>query len=215
MPGTIPAKPPTKSSAVTDSTAGYRSGMWAPHERQRPRKSAYERSGTLSYHAISCSHAMQAEAGLTSERFNGTRAATTLRNEPSARPGASARAANPTTLLRHDERPDCDAGVGWKRRADRHVLDHGQWIEARVVEGGVEAADADRPFDGDAVLHERQLRRRLCPERALPRHRVVVEDDRRRRSRLQRDEGQHRLVRARALPVAEAAGARCADRRVV
>src|SRR5579864_2387274 len=40
---------------------------------------------------------MQAEPGLTIERRSGTRAATTLRNEPRARPGASASAANVTS----------------------------------------------------------------------------------------------------------------------
>src|SRR5258705_827722 len=69
--------------------------MWTPHARQRPRSTAYETSGTLSYSAISCPHAMQADAGLTSERFNGTRAATTFRKEPNASPGAKASAARP------------------------------------------------------------------------------------------------------------------------
>src|SRR6267154_4563293 len=72
--------------------------MWTPHERQRPRRSAYERIGTLSYQAISCPQSMQAEPGLTSERRSGTRAATTFRNEPSARPGARASAAIPIAL---------------------------------------------------------------------------------------------------------------------
>src|SRR6478672_11502262 len=124
--------------------------MCTAHERQRPRSSAYERSGTLSYHAISCPHAMHAEPGLTSERFSGTRAATTFRNEPSARPGASASAAKPTALLRHDEWADGHARVRRQRSAERHVLDHRQRIEGRVVERGVEAADADRALDGDA-----------------------------------------------------------------
>ena len=43
--------------------------MWTPQARQRPRSTAYETSGTLSYHAISCPQAMQADAGLTSDRL--------------------------------------------------------------------------------------------------------------------------------------------------
>src|SRR6266568_255487 len=73
--------------------------MWTPHERQRPRRSAYERIGTLSYQAISCPQSMQAEPGLTSDRRSGTRAATTFKNEPRARPGARAIAARPIVLL--------------------------------------------------------------------------------------------------------------------
>src|SRR5579864_7889743 len=71
--------------------------MCSPQERQRPRSAAYERRGTFSNHDSSCSHDMQADPGLTIERRSGTRAATTLRNEPSARPGASASAANVTS----------------------------------------------------------------------------------------------------------------------
>src|SRR5581483_4379151 len=71
--------------------------MCSPHERQRPRSAAYDTSGTFSIQESSCPHVMQAEPGLTIERRSGTRAATTLRNEPSARPGASASAANVTS----------------------------------------------------------------------------------------------------------------------
>jgi len=73
-------------------------GMCTPQARQRPRRSAYERIGTLSYHAISCPQSMQAEPGLTRERRSGTRAATTFRKEPRARPGARASAAIPIPL---------------------------------------------------------------------------------------------------------------------
>src|SRR5215212_8221024 len=51
-------------------------------------------TGTLSYHATSCPQLMQAEPGLTIERFSGTRAATTFRKLPMARPGANATAAS-------------------------------------------------------------------------------------------------------------------------
>src|SRR5579864_6973153 len=71
--------------------------MCSPHERQRPRSAAYEMSGTFSNQDSSWPHDMQAEPGLTIERRSGTRAATTLRNEPRARPGASAIAASVTS----------------------------------------------------------------------------------------------------------------------
>jgi len=47
----------------------------------------------LSYQAIGAEHDMQAEPGRTSERLSGTRAATTFRKLPTARPGAKASAA--------------------------------------------------------------------------------------------------------------------------
>src|SRR5947208_16630731 len=72
--------------------------MCASHERQRPRSIAYDRIGTLSYQAISWPQAMQAEAGLTSDFRRGIRAATTFREEPSARPGARAIAARPMSV---------------------------------------------------------------------------------------------------------------------
>src|SRR6266508_2953018 len=71
--------------------------MRAPQERQRPRRTAYETSGTLSYHAISEPHAGHAERGLTSERRSGRRAATTFRKLPSASAGAKIKAASATS----------------------------------------------------------------------------------------------------------------------
>src|SRR5438093_1238173 len=73
--------------------------MCSPQPGQRPRRTAYETSGTLSYQASSLPQLIQADAGLTSDRFSGTRAATTFRNEPKASPGASARAARLIRLL--------------------------------------------------------------------------------------------------------------------
>src|SRR6266545_1720045 len=71
--------------------------MRAPQERQRPRKTAYDTSGTLSYHAISVPHVGHAERGLTSERRSGRRAATTLRKLPRASAGAKTKAASATS----------------------------------------------------------------------------------------------------------------------
>ena len=64
--------------------------MWTPHVRQRPRSTSHESTGTLSYHASSVPQLMQAEAGRTTERRKGTRAATTFRKLPSASAGQKA-----------------------------------------------------------------------------------------------------------------------------
>src|SRR5438034_6665848 len=64
--------------------------MPTPQERQRPRSTAYESSGTLSYQASSVLQLMQAERGRTTERRSGTRAATTFTKLPSARAGQNA-----------------------------------------------------------------------------------------------------------------------------
>src|SRR5919108_528636 len=64
--------------------------MRTPQERQRPRSTAYETSGTLSYQASSAPQLMHAERGRTTERRSGTRAATTFTKLPSARAGQNA-----------------------------------------------------------------------------------------------------------------------------
>src|ERR1700693_2932335 len=73
--------------------------MWTPHARQRPRSTAYEMIGTLSYQATSCPQSRQAEPGLTSDRRKGTRAATTFRKLPRARPGKRAIAARAIEIV--------------------------------------------------------------------------------------------------------------------
>src|SRR5215471_2981357 len=82
---------PTSRSAVATSMARSRGGMRMPHRRQRPRSSAYESTGTLSYQAIGVSQLMHAEPGRTIERRRGTRAAITPRKLPSASPGTKTR----------------------------------------------------------------------------------------------------------------------------
>ena len=52
----------------------------------------------LSRAASSVPQLIQAEAGLTTERRSGTRAATTFRKLPSARPGANAKAATASSI---------------------------------------------------------------------------------------------------------------------
>src|ERR1043166_4385563 len=73
--------------------------MRTPQCRQRPRSSAYETSGTLSYQRISCAHDMHADGGRTIDRRSGTRAATTFRKLPSASPGATTKAARAKSAL--------------------------------------------------------------------------------------------------------------------
>src|SRR5262249_40868691 len=80
--------------AVTSSTATYRGEMRTPQLRQRPRRSRYDRTGTLSRGAIAEPQLMQADPGGTSDLRNGTRAATTLRKLPIARLGADSTAAS-------------------------------------------------------------------------------------------------------------------------
>src|SRR5512132_4472895 len=75
------------------STAGSRSGIGARQTRQRPRRSAKDSSGMLSYHARTASHVMQADRDRTTGRRNGIRAARTPRKLPIARPGSSDRRA--------------------------------------------------------------------------------------------------------------------------
>src|SRR5581483_1390779 len=82
------------STPLTSSTARYRNPIGVPHARQRPRRTSHETSGMLSYHASSCAQLMHADGGLTSERRSGSRAATTFRKLPTARPGANASAAS-------------------------------------------------------------------------------------------------------------------------
>src|SRR5438445_3768694 len=83
--------------------------MCSPQARQRQRTASHEASGMLSYHASYCAQLMHAEPGLMIERRSGTRAATTFRNEPKARPGASASAATPIS-------------AHFSRESGRHVL---------------------------------------------------------------------------------------------
>src|SRR4029453_6075721 len=87
-----------RSNAVTLSTSGYRHGIFAAQWRQRPRSSANETSGMLSYHSSDVPHATHAEPGGTTERRSGTLAATTFRKLPNARPGRNAIAANATPI---------------------------------------------------------------------------------------------------------------------
>src|SRR5437899_2864201 len=119
--------------------------MRVPQTRQRPRRRRYEKSGMLSRRSIGVAHAMHAEAGRTMERRSGTRAATTFRKLPSARPGkkaARAAAAISTGVLRR-HRGGVDRLLA--RHADRHVREPAEGRARRLPE--LDRAAVDRPVD--------------------------------------------------------------------
>ena len=103
------------SSAVDELDRRVARPIDVPQPRQRPRRTRYESSGTLSYHASSAAQFMQAEPGDTIERFRGTRAATTFRKLPKASPGASAIAARENDMAAV-RRPSRSAGPGHRER---------------------------------------------------------------------------------------------------
>src|SRR5436190_1147399 len=102
---------PAIRSAVVASTSGYRHGIVASQWRQRPRSSANESSGRLSYHASGVPQAMQAEPGRTTERRSGILAATTFRKLPIARPGRSAIEASASSISGRPAVPEDDVVV--------------------------------------------------------------------------------------------------------
>src|SRR5919198_428449 len=91
--------------------------MRAPQARQRPRNHRYETRGMLSRAASGFAQDMHAEAGRTIERRNGTRAATTFRKLPRARPGKKATRASAIALPRELLRR---GGGGGDLPASRH-----------------------------------------------------------------------------------------------
>src|SRR5919198_1698932 len=96
--------------------------MRPPQPRQRPRRTRYESTGTLSYHAIGVAQTRHAEPGLTIDRRSGTRAATTLRKLPIASPGTTVNAAaNGLTSVRRAV--GSPQQVRRRRRAERAADD--------------------------------------------------------------------------------------------
>src|SRR5665213_2289570 len=110
--------------------------MPVPQLRQRPRRRSHDMTGMLSYHAISVPHDMHADGGETIERFSGTRAATTFRNDPTARAGKNAipATASPTwsPLLR---RVCADRGERCFRLRLAHCADAPELLDP-LVDGG-------------------------------------------------------------------------------
>src|SRR5579884_2976575 len=104
--------------------------MGTPHLRQRPRSASHETTGTLSYQAIGSLHARHADPGETIDRRSGTRAATTFRNDPTARPGRNAMPAAARPMRR----------LSARRRAFLTA------VAARWVRLGVDVRVAGRAF---------------------------------------------------------------------
>src|SRR3989442_13929458 len=75
------------AAPVTASTSGYRQEIGIAQARQRPRRSAKESSGRLSYHAIGAPQPGHAEPGRQRLRRSGKRTITTFRKLPMAGPG--------------------------------------------------------------------------------------------------------------------------------
>src|SRR6266545_748268 len=186
--------------------------MPMPQCRQRPRSSTYETSGMLSYQRVCCPQDMQADGGRTIERRSGTRAATTFRKLPSARPGAKATAARAMSTLPLSAAavPELRDGplAGRVRRllriargirvpggAERQVGEARQRLHLHALTQRQRVRD-DRPF-GLRGLSERDVAFR--EERALE-ERALVERD-----TALGDEHEHRRSRRPGSEVAAAA----------
>src|SRR6266704_2690916 len=74
------------AAPVSASTTGYRQEIDIAQARQRPRRSANERSGRLSYHALGVPQRGHAERGRQRLQRSGRRAITTFRKLPTTRP---------------------------------------------------------------------------------------------------------------------------------
>src|SRR5262249_51075000 len=106
------------NAAVTASTIGYRHGMGAAHARHRPRSSANESRGMLSYHVIGAPQPGHAERGAHRLRRSGRRAITTLRKLPSIRPKTTTTASSISEMVvGHDV-----ARRRWMKQAQNHEL---------------------------------------------------------------------------------------------
>src|SRR3954470_491827 len=111
-------------------------------------------TGTLSYHAISVLHDMQAEPGEAIERFSGTRAATTFRNDPIASAGTNAIPATARPIEVSYRQPQLFAvavrriDLRVRRRGGRHALRHDR---DRRERGGHRLAEQHLVADHRAV----------------------------------------------------------------
>src|SRR3954452_15510514 len=146
-----------------------------PQWRHRARSTAYETSGMLSYHAMLVSQLGHAEPGETIERFNGSRAATTFKKQPTARPGARTTAANATFIrsgLRR-ARPGRERVALLGRFRGRDLLE--RMLLERAIESEHEVVPVrsrvrrDLLVDqaGDHVRDERRVQRLHVEERAF------------------------------------------------
>src|ERR671932_735369 len=122
--------------------------------RQRPRRSAYETSGRLSCHAIGVAHDMHAEGGRTTDLRSGTRAATTFRKLPTARPGRKTAAARAASIPTPRSTAAGVAGGDVVPRADAAGDDLEQRvvrIPRREVAGGPRDDGAELAAEGEGA----------------------------------------------------------------
>ena len=110
----VPGQPEDEDASGDEHAGDELDERVLPRDRRAavPAAAAQEQhrraSGMLSCHASGVSHAMQAEAGARPSGRSGTRAATTLRKLPSARPGTKANIASaavtsaPAAVSEHD-----------------------------------------------------------------------------------------------------------------
>src|SRR5439155_9108247 len=150
------------AAPVTASTSGYRQEIGIAQARQRPRRSAKDRSGRLSYHAIGAPQPRHAEAGRQRLRRSGRRTITTFRKLPIMRPkrqtAASATAGAPSAMARSFTSP----------RREQHGPDLLRHLGAEHAEDPVRGArgvgparlekNSDQPIPGVGIV-ELQLDR--------------------------------------------------------
>src|SRR5437667_7069810 len=157
---------------VTASTSGYRQEIGIAQARQRPRRSAKESSGRLSYHAIGAPQPGHAEGGRQRLRRSGRRTITTFRKLPMARPrrqtaasaaaGAASASARSITSPRREQRgPDLPPHRG----AD-HPEDPVRGVRGVELAGLEEDPDQPEPGVGGVELQLERvtelLQRRLA-----------------------------------------------------
>src|SRR5437870_1537067 len=160
------------AAPVTASTSGYRQEIGIAQARQRPRRSAKESSGRLSYHAIGAPQPGHAEPGRQRLRRSGRRTITTFRKLPMARPrrqtaasaaaGAASASARSITSPRREQRgPDLPPHRG----AD-HPEDPVRGVRGVELAGFEEDPDQPEPRLGGVELQlervTKLLQRRLA-----------------------------------------------------
>src|SRR5207244_2218237 len=171
------------AAPVTASTSGYRQEIGIAQARQRPRRSAKESSGRLSYHAIGAPQPGHAEPGRQRLRRSGRRTITTFRKLPMARPRRQTAASAAAGAV------DLDEGLvgpveGHQRR--RRVVQRVHVVrvpleENRILLDRLGEVPRRRFDEAEMVVGLHQIRSDLQrPEEMLPRETgqsVVAEKD--------------------------------------
>src|SRR5262249_43285115 len=138
------------SAAVTASTIGYRHGMGAAHVRHRPRSSANESRGMLSYHVIGAPQPGHAERGAHRLRRSGSRAMTTLRKLPNTSPNAMTATSPMSELMFRGYVPRDD---GMQLPQNRELLAH----LCRVPGGTIREDESNTRLGGIRLLAGRAM----------------------------------------------------------